>query len=747
MKKLFYTLLFLSIGTSIFGQMTVRGKMVDKASGTPLMFATINLKSNPKKGISTDENGDFQINVPENSTLVFSYVGFYTKEEKAIEYMFVEMEEEETPNPTIEISPIIITDTRIQYRQARPITRLNKKEIQLNTNVNIAPTLNRVPGIFMHSGALNTNRITIRGIGSRNLFGTAKLRAYLNGIPLTNGTGETSLEDIDLNTIDAIKIWKGPSASVYGAALGGVIDMQINTASKAEIALKNETTFGSFGLLQNTSGVHVSNEKTRTFAQYTRTHSDGYRENNEYDRQNITLFSNVKIDKNNELSILAQHIDLQAFIPSSLNADDYEDEPTKAAFTWGNVRGNEDVERTLIGLSHNYLADNWSWQNSLFNKQFQNYELRPFNILDEKSHSLGGRSVFYVEVFKWGNYTFGTEYLRENYTNSTYKVENRQAGDQLSNQAQIRQVANLFAEGELDRGNWTIEAGLNLNSTTYHLDDRFLADSIEQSGRYTFRPTLSPRVGVNYSFGYLSSIYALVSHGMNAPTIEETLTPDGNINPNIQPEKGWNFELGSRGKRDKWYYDIALYSMQINDLLVARRTDFDQFIGINAGKTIHNGVEIYTSYYLKEPTWRITASYAFSDYKFADFVDEDEDYSGNPLTGVAPHVVNIGSDWEFENGFFGTIQYRFVDAMPLRDDASVFSENYQIINAKFGYKCLFSNQLEAEFSIGANNLFDEKYASMVLINAGSFGGNAPRYYYPGLPRNYYGMFSLKYILK
>ena len=46
---------------------------------------------------------------------------------------------------------------------------------------------------------------------------------------------------------------------------------------------------------------------------------------------------------------------------------------------------------------------------------------------------------------------------------------------------------------------------------------------------------------------------------------------------------------------------------------------------------------------------------------------------------------------------------------------------------------------------GINNAFDEKYASMILINAGSFGGRAPRYFYPGLPRNYYGGISLKYI--
>jgi iron complex outermembrane receptor protein len=33
---------------------------------------------------------------------------------------------------------------------------------------------------------------------------------------------------------------------------------------------------------------------------------------------------------------------------------------------------------------------------------------------------------------------------------------------------------------------------------------------------------------------------------------------------------------------------------------------------------------------------------------------------------------------------------------------------------------------------------------MLLINAGSFGGNKPRYYYPGNPINYYTSLKLKY---
>jgi iron complex outermembrane receptor protein len=45
---------------------------------------------------------------------------------------------------------------------------------------------------------------------------------------------------------------------------------------------------------------------------------------------------------------------------------------------------------------------------------------------------------------------------------------------------------------------------------------------------------------------------------------------------------------------------------------------------------------------------------------------------------------------------------------------------------------------------GIQNLFDVRYASMVQINAIAVGNQSPRYYYPGLPRNYKSQVSLKY---
>ena len=239
---------------------------------------------------------------------------------------------------------------------------------------------------------------------------------------------------------------------------------------------------------------------------------------------------------------------------------------------------------------------------------------------------------------------------------------------------------------------------------------------------------------------------ATVSHGFSPPTVEESLQSNGRINRDILPEQGWNYEAGLKGTLGSHFnFSLTAYSMQIKDLVVARRTDFDEFIGINAGRTQHNGFETSLDYSFELKGYRINpfVNYTYADYTFKEFVEDDIDYSGNQLTGSAPHLLTSGLRWT-NSKFYGSIIYRFVDAMPMRDDNSVYSDAYQIVNLKTGYQYSFSKKWLVDFFAGVNNIFNEKYASMILINAGSFGGNAPRYFYPGLPRNFYAGFKVAF---
>jgi len=219
--------------------------------------------------------------------------------------------------------------------------------------------------------------------------------------------------------------------------------------------------------------------------------------------------------------------------------------------------------------------------------------------------------------------------------------------------------------------------------------------------------------------------------------LEETLTPDGQINPEIAPETGWNLEAGWRGylvPRKLWL-DATIYRMWISDLLVARRVGNDQFVGVNAGSTLHDGIELALNY---RPVHRliIWGSYAGQRYTFTDFIDDQDDYSGNQVTGVPVHQVSAGLEVTLFDGLGLIFTNQYVSEIPLRDDNSIYSEEYFLTNVRLNFMKVYKGFSGTLYG-GVNNLADVSYASQVLINAGSFGGNQPRYYYPGNPRSWY----------
>ncbi|MGB5273033.1 MAG: Plug domain-containing protein, partial [Flavobacteriaceae bacterium] len=100
---------------------------------------------------------------------------------------------------------------------------IGAKVFQNYSPVDMVGAINQIPGVYVLSGALNTNRITIRGVGARTLFGTDKLRMYYNDIPVTDGTGSSTIEAYDLENLSQIEVIKGPKGTTYGANLGGAI--------------------------------------------------------------------------------------------------------------------------------------------------------------------------------------------------------------------------------------------------------------------------------------------------------------------------------------------------------------------------------------------------------------------------------------------------------------------------------------------------------------------------------------------
>lgn len=761
MKHLSFLFLFLITIHQSFAQ-KLEGKVVDIKNSIDLVNVKI-INSDSTFTVLTDLKGGFSLPEPDTYTFIKEDYISKTKYIDGSSFYIIELSAIGE-----NLNEIIITSNNFQSKLnslSSAITVINSNVINTHSNVNIAPILNTVPGIYMHNGTLTTNRITIRGIGSRNLFGTSKIRAYYEDIPLTNGSGASTIEDIEMSALGQVEILKGPSSSIYGAGLGGTIQLIPDKGLFTNTSINSNYTFGSYGLQKHLVQADLGDQKNKAKLTYSNLHSDGYRDNNKTDRQTITLASKHFINASNKLTLVGSYIDLKAFIPSSINEDNYLNNPTSSAFTWGRSKGFEDYKKGLFGISWEHLYNNNTKQKtSVFTSFLNAYEPRPFNILKETTKGIGLRTrvISKVKLFdKSLNWTFGGELFKDSNSYQTFEnlyndfppEEGSVQGDLLSDFKEKRSYINVFFDSNYQLTKNIIAIfGFNINTTSYTLNDQFVDDCFDFSGDYNFNTILSPKFGLTYQFTEHSILYSSISHGFSPPSLEETLLPDGLINTNIKPESGWNYEIGSRGDvlNNTLHYDVAIYKMVVKDLLVARRTSEDQFIGVNAGQTTYNGIELSLNYsLLNTNNLKIYSSnaLAYNDFKFDTFIDDTEDYSGNDLTGVPEFTLNSRLNFDTKFGLYGLINYNHIGKIPIRDDNTIYSESYQLVNSKIGFKSNDLKKLQLDIFIGLNNVFNEKYASMLLINAGSFGGNAPRYYYPGEPSNYYTGATIKYRFK
>ncbi|RTY85288.1 TonB-dependent receptor [Flavobacterium sp. LS1P28] len=666
---------------------------------------------------------------------------------------------------TIALSEITLKGSPIKnapQNTASSVSVITTADINKSDGIILTPVLNKIPGVTMQQGALNTNRITIRGIGARSQYGTNKIKAYFDGIPLSSGDGETTIDDIDLASIEKIEIIKGPNSTSFGSGLGGVIQLFSRETPLLESFGKSTVTFGSFGLLQNRLSAGYSDSKTNVFASFTDLQSEGFRENSSYDRKSFNLHAKQKINSKGSFSFLGTFTRLKAFIPSSINETDLKNNPEKAAATWAAAQGFESYDKFMLGLGYDHqFSEKWSLQTSIFSNFKDAYEPRPFDILDEKTSSLGLRSnVNYKDqLFSLPfELSFGTELLTEKYAYSLFKNlyksqpgQGSLKGDEFSSIEQNRNYSNYFLQMEF----WIseklhLETGVAFNTTKYSLEDIFENNSGAQKMPFTFGNVWSPRIGFSYKVSKGKNIFTSVSKGFSVPSVAETLTPEGQINTDLKPEVGWNYELGFKGNwlENKIYTEVTFYSTQIENLLVARRTANDQFVGINAGSSSHSGLEFLVNYKLFELTQFQMTSYfsgAVNTFKFKEFLDGDADYSGNQLTGVPEKQFNFGVDLTTKNGFGVNTSFRTMSKIPLNDSNTKYSERYSLLDIKTTYVFTILKILKTELNAGINNALDTKYAANILPNAVGFGTAAPRYFYPGNPVNFYGGFSVAFL--
>jgi iron complex outermembrane receptor protein len=738
----FLLLFLLAVPTPLFSQ--IQGQVMDAESNEPISWASVSI--NHKIRALTDKYGRFQLDSVNSADSVsvshpgyFDYLGTVNPSAKE---MIIRL----SPDPH-QLAEVVVSD-QMQAQKLKSLvgnlSLLTHSDLQRSSGITVADYLNQVPGVFMQQGALNTNRLTIRGVGSRTPYTTNRIKAYYDEIPLTTGDGSTTLEDIDIAAISRVEVLKGPSSALYGAGLGGVVRFYPLSQLESGNTVHYNSQAGSYGTFKNdiSSSLKFNNYAITTIL--SNIYSDGYRQNSRYKRSSAFIFGS-RYGKKSNLKATFNLIDLNSRIPSSLDEKTFDQSPQSAAKNWLAIKGYEDYVRMLGGVTYSTLLSKQLLnQATLFTGSLDHYQSRPFNILWENSIDYGVRDRM---TFSKNNSTVvaGFEWFNEDYKWKIYDTNSGARGALTSHNKENRNYANIFALWTLNlQDKFVLETGVNFNTLGYSIIDLF-PDSINTSGRYRYKPVISPKFGINYQAMKNVNFYVSLGHGFSAPSLQETLLPDGQPNPNLKPEEGYDIDLGTRLNLldNRVYLEVTQYWMFLRNLLVTKRLTEDIFTGENAGETNHRGIEVTLKYSVLPEAANannaidLSLTYTNSLNLFKTFVDTGGNYSGKRLPGIPSDVLNLNASFKIQRVFHLFVDYQQIGSQYMTDNNSKRYNGYHLVGLKVEYGNANFKNYHLSCYVGVQNLFDERYAAMILENAPKLGTTPPRYYYPGNPRSFY----------
>ncbi|MEO6976736.1 MAG: SusC/RagA family TonB-linked outer membrane protein [Mucilaginibacter sp.] len=199
---------------------TISGTVADSKTSAPISNVSVIVKG-AKNGTATDEGGKFTISVTGNPTLVFSNVGFETKEVKATSaLMSVKME-----STSQQLNDVVVVGYGTQKKATLTgaVEQITSKTLESRAVTNVGLALQgETPGLLVTRSSPRPGNeglnFVIRGLSSVN--GSAPL-IVIDGVPALNSF---SFLNMNADDIESISVLKDASAAIYGsAAANGVI--------------------------------------------------------------------------------------------------------------------------------------------------------------------------------------------------------------------------------------------------------------------------------------------------------------------------------------------------------------------------------------------------------------------------------------------------------------------------------------------------------------------------------------------
>lgn len=559
---------------------------------------------------------------------------------------------------------------------------IERAEIEAS-NVRDLPTLlsTRVGFQVNPNGGFGQNTgVSLRGTGSGDTL------ILIDGVRTGSATlGQKALNNVPLNSIERIEIIKGSRAAVYGSdALAGVINIITRESDNLSLSAtfgsdsyQNYQVAGSVKSDDITTAFNAGFEKTDNFdvLQGVAPDEDGY------ENKNLGFKVNYTDTHYGDFKLLGQYSEGYADYDSSFSPADSTIE-----------RDDFKNYQLSAGWSKNYTNQTHSIDLALSTDDSDNTYV---------DFLVGPTTSTFIT--KRTQIDYNGQYLLSNELNISGGIN--WYNDDVSHSSQ------LFVEDSRDV--------LAVFVGAYYDADKVLANlTVRQDDDEQFGDETTYTAAAGYHLSEDATFRISQSTGFKAPTFNDLYYPLYG-NPDLQPEKSANRELGLSVDFDIAQVDIAVFRNDIED-----KIDYDaNFALANIDEARYEGVEFSLSQQF----------FGFdSNLNFAYLSAEDEE-TGAELRNVAKRTFN----WELAKQFGAfdaslDMQYRSD-----RQGAVTRLGSYTLWNLAGNYQV---NE-HIEVSLRVENLFDKEY-NAVDSNADFTTGEV--YYYNTPERRFFAGASYQF---
>ena len=623
----------------------------------------------------------------------------------------------------------------------KSVAVISQNLLNLNNSERLLESINQISGARMEERSPGSYRISLRGSSLRSPFGVRNIKVYLDDFILSDASGNTYFNVISPELINRIEIFKGPESGDFGAVTGGTLLLKTANSDK----LSANISVGSYGTFNQSVNLsqQLGNHFLHIFQNYYQT--DSYRQQSAVQRKQIFLKDHFQYAKNAELKAMVLLTDLAYETPGGLTLEQMQNDRKQARLPTKTLPGalQQDAgirnKMILAGISHDFKISPDFSHFLLIQGSYVDFE-NPFitNFENRFESNFALRTHLNFEK-NWKDFSSESRIGFEGGTNKIFIKNydnNRGMEGKPQNFDQLEYKPGFyFLSQKLNfKEKLFTDISVSLNANSYDFERIF---PTSETGKVKFKNQILPNFGVTYLISNGFSIRGKLGKGNSAPTNEEIRSSDQKFNLNLIAENGWNKEFGLRKQfGSPIFVEVNYFDFRLKDAIVRRQDESGNDFFVNQGNTMQKGLEVLLeskNFVLKNSVlsnFKFRFSGSFYRFNFENYRQNENDFSGNEITGVPKTTLNSLLNFTFFKKLSVDYSHYYTSKMPLNDSNSIFSEANFIGNLQFRFPVnLDKTKLNLNFQI--QNLYNSEYVLGYDLNA--FGN---RFYNPATKRNF-----------